>query len=228
MRTTLPLLLTIGIAAAAFSNNPPVPGNKPEYTIGNGTTGIELEIVYDLMCSDSAARDPAFQDFLNMTFLDSTVREHIKVSYTFLPLPYHHGVWIPHKIVPYILDECKANKDKCIFEQYMQYCWAHQADVLDAKNTSQDDLINQWTKQISENFNLPVQDLKDLFDPNTDKHDSEMRTRELYKYNTHHGVSGTPFAFVNGILLESFPNTAQDWMDMLNFVYAEISKGNAY
>ncbi len=48
-----------------------------------------------------------------------------------------------------------------------------------------------------------------------------MRTRELYKYNTHHGVSGTPFAFVNGILLAKYPKSANDWLNMLNSIYKE-------
>jgi hypothetical protein len=42
----------------------------------------------------------------------------------------------------------------------------------------------------------------------------------MYKYNVHHHVSGTPYAFVNGILLEDFPEDSASWMDMLNSVYA--------
>ena len=41
----------------------------------------------------------------------------------------------------------------------------------------------------------------------------------MYKWNAHHHVSGTPFGFVNGILLENFPESAKDWMDMLTSVY---------
>lgn len=55
-----------------------------------------------------------------------------------------------------------------------------------------------------------------------------MRTRYMYKYNAHHHVSGTPFAFVNGILLQNFPATAQDWKDMLDTVYKQVQGGNAY
>jgi hypothetical protein len=41
----------------------------------------------------------------------------------------------------------------------------------------------------------------------------------MYKWNAHHHVSGTPFGFVNGILLENFPESANEWMDMLFSVY---------
>lgn len=104
MKTLALLLLATGFAAATFGNDPPVPGRRPVFYTGSGASGVEIEIVYDLMCSDSAATDPAFQDFLKMSWLTSTVKDQIKLSYTFLPLPYHHGVWLAHLLVPYILD----------------------------------------------------------------------------------------------------------------------------
>jgi hypothetical protein len=180
------------------------------------------------MCADSAALNPEFQKFLDMAWLDSTVRDQVQLSYTFLPLPYHHGVWIPHLLVPYILDVCHADATKCIFQEYMEYCFDHQGDMLDAKDTSQDDLIKSWTKQVADQFKLEQSDLLALYDRQNDKHNSEMRTRYMYKYNAHHHVSGTPFAFVNGILLQDFPETAQDWMDMLTAVWAQTTGGNVY
>jgi hypothetical protein len=41
----------------------------------------------------------------------------------------------------------------------------------------------------------------------------------MYKWNTHHHVSGTPFGFVNGILMENFPESVKEWMDVLTTVY---------
>ena len=93
-------------SAASFDNNPPVSGRRPQWVTGGDKVGIDLEIVYDLMCSDSADADPEFQKFLNMTWLTSTVKDQIKVIYTFMPLPYHHEVWIPTKMIPYHLDVC--------------------------------------------------------------------------------------------------------------------------
>jgi hypothetical protein len=98
------LLATAGFVAADFGNDPPVPGRRPVWYTGSGRSGVEIEVVYDLMCSDSAALDPDFQKFLDMPWNNSTVREEVKLSYTFLPLPYHHEEWIPHLMVPYFLD----------------------------------------------------------------------------------------------------------------------------
>jgi hypothetical protein len=145
--TTLAVLaMATGFASADFGNDPPVPGRRPVWYTGHWKSGVEIEVVYDLMCADSAALNPEFQKFLDMPWLDSTVRDQVQLSYTFLPLPYHHGVWIPHLIVPYILDVCHADATKCIFQEYMEYCFDHQGDILDAKDTSQDDLIKSWTK----------------------------------------------------------------------------------
>ncbi len=108
MRTKIlaSIALLAGLVSADWYNNYPVPGRRPTFVTGDSKQGIDFEIVYDLMCSDSAALDPAFQQFLNMTWnvTNTPVREAVKVSYTFLPLPYHHEVWISHLLVPYFLD----------------------------------------------------------------------------------------------------------------------------
>lgn len=225
------LLLAASFAVADFGNDPPVPARKPVWYVGHWTTGIELEVVYDLMCADSAAADPAYQEFLDMPFPDpkfpGKVRDNIQLSYTFLPLQYHHEVWIPHLIVPYLLDVCYATPDKCIFYEYTAFCFTQQDWILNAKNTSQNDLIDQWTKAVADKFALKQDDLKALY-TDKDTHNSEMRTRYMYKYNAHHHISGTPFAIVNGITLQDFPQTAEDWMDMLKTVWQQSNGGLYY
>ena len=74
-------------------------------------------------------------------------------------------------------------------------------------------------------YGFGVQTIIDLYgDEEKDPHMSEWRTRLMFKWNTHHSRAGTPWAVVNGVLLEVFPAMAQDWMDMLNSVYAEQYK----
>lgn len=74
---------------------------------------IEIEAFMDLFCSGCAAVHPEFKKFLDMPFLSGTVRDAVKVNYNFFPLPYHHAVWIPHKLLPKIIDDCLANPAKC-------------------------------------------------------------------------------------------------------------------
>lgn len=41
----------------------------------------------------------------------------------------------------------------------------------------------------------------------------------MYKYVASRTVTGTPFAIVNGVILNDFPETADEWMKMLKDVY---------
>ena len=193
-----------------------MPGKRPAFTIGTAKQGIDLEIVYDLMCSDSAYLDPAFQQFLNMTWnvTNDLVKNSVKVSYTFLPLPYHHEVWIPHLLVPYFLDQCDYSQ-KCQFLDYMQYCFDNQEDILGAQNSTFNQIVQNWTAAVATNLTLNQTELLLAYNYAKDTRQSEYRTRLMYKWNAHHHVSGTPFGFVNGILMENFPESAKEWMDML-------------
>ena len=141
------------IAAAAsfvsadWYNNVPVPGKRPVFTTGTAKVGIDFEIVYDLMCEDSAALNPYFQQFLNSTWnvTNDLVKNSVKVSYSFLPLPYHLAVWVPHLLVPYLFDQCDYTPEKCVFPQYLQYCFDNQEEVLTAKSISYNQIIANWT-----------------------------------------------------------------------------------
>lgn len=172
------------------------------------------------MCSDSAALNPAFQTFLQSTWnvTNTTFQDAIRVSYTFLPLPYHHEVWISHKLVPYFLDNCNFGPGKCQLLDYMTYCFANQDNILGAKNISENAIIKLWTLQVSAALNISQAELAQVY-TNSDTHDSEYRTRVMYKYNTASHASGTPFGYVNGILLENFPASVDEWTQVIFSVY---------
>ena len=215
------LLGTASLVSADWYNNVPVPGKRPIFTTGTAKQGIDLEIVYDLMCSDSAYLHPKFQEFLDMTWnvTNDLVSNSVKVSYSFLPLPYHHEVWIPHLLVPYLLDQCDFTPEQCKFPQYMNYSFEHQDDILDATNMTNNQIVQMWTTQVAQALSLNQTELLLIYNQGKDTHNSEYRTRLMYKWNTHHHVSGTPFGFVNGILIEDFPESANEWMDLLTTVY---------
>ena len=101
----------------------------------------------------------------------------------------------------------------------MNFCFSNQDVILGAKNSSQKSLINLWTSQVSAALNITQADLLACYNTAYDQHNSEMRTRSMYKWNVHHRNTGTPMGWVNGILLENFPEKANDWMEMLVSVY---------
>lgn len=47
-------LLFLGLASvAAYPNNPPIPGRRSGYTYGTAKCGVEFEVFYDLLCTDT-------------------------------------------------------------------------------------------------------------------------------------------------------------------------------
>ena len=108
---------------AAWDNTPPIPERHPGWYEGKGKQMITFEVFYDLTCPDSAAMNPELVKFLAMPFLDGTVRDAITVNYAFFPLPFHHAAWIPHKIIPYIIDKCVKSQLDCKFPYYLSFAF---------------------------------------------------------------------------------------------------------
>eukprot|EP00350_Pseudokeronopsis_sp_OXSARD2_P013240 CAMPEP_0170542138 /NCGR_PEP_ID=MMETSP0211-20121228/1663_1 /TAXON_ID=311385 /ORGANISM="Pseudokeronopsis sp., Strain OXSARD2" /LENGTH=177 /DNA_ID=CAMNT_0010845107 /DNA_START=137 /DNA_END=667 /DNA_ORIENTATION=- len=174
---------------------------------------MKFEMVFDLMCGDCANEYPTIKEFLAMDFLGTTVKDAITLTYTYSPLPYHHGVWIPHKMVPYILDQCLEDESACLFEEYQQYAIDNQQFMLNAKDQSQDELIPAWVDMVTQA--LGIEDQKDAimleYDRDTEEHDTENRMRLSFKYALSKGVTTTPTVFVNEVMLGEIPETAEEW-----------------
>ena len=180
---------------------------------------IEFEVFYDLTCSASAAMHPELKKFLDMPFLGRTVRDAITVNYAFFPLPYHHAAWIPHKIVPYIIDKCLKDTLGCKMPYYIDFAFNNQDFILGAKDKSYNDIIVAWTGMVSQAFGWPQSELQALFDYSTDTHKSEMRTRYNWKYSASQGIASTPSLAVNGIEVQEPPFDAKSMMKLLTDVY---------
>ena len=73
----------------SYSNSPPLFGTFPGWTQGTDLTGIQITLVYDLLCIDSLNANSVINDLLTMTFNNSTVEEQVIFGYTMMPLPYH-------------------------------------------------------------------------------------------------------------------------------------------
>ena len=87
-------------------------------------------------------------------------------------------------------------------------------------DVGRDTFIQDWTSMVSDQFGIDQATLLGLYDRDTDVHRSEDFTRDLWKYGSARGVSGTPTAFVNGVKLDDFPFTVEDWMNLLNSLMA--------
>ena len=134
-----------------------------------------------------------------MPFLGGTVMDAIKVKYTFSPLPYHHGVWVAHKIIPFIIDQCLTNTLGCKLRYYIKWALQNQMTLLTAWDTPYDQMVQQWTAMVSQAFGWNQSDLLPLYNRDIDTHNSEHRVRYMWEYAVSQGIYNTPGLMVNGI-----------------------------
>ena len=85
-------------------------------------------------------------------------------------------------------------------------------------DTSQDDFIAWWSKQVANEFSLDETEVAACF-TDQDQYNTSSSIRAFWKYATAKGVNGTPTAFVNGVKLDSVPMTVDDWLTLLNQVH---------
>lgn len=200
-QTTLSVISTILFLgfAQAWDNTPPIPERHVGWSEGKGKTMIEFEFFFDVMCGDCARFHPAFDEFLDMPFLNGTVMDAIKVRYSFSPLPYHHGVWLAHKLIPFIIDGCYANPQGCKLKYYVKWALQNQWTLLMAWDSTYDQMVELWTGMVAQAFGWSQSDLLALYNDDTDTHNSEHRTRYMWEYALSQGIYNTPGLMVNGI-----------------------------
>jgi hypothetical protein len=145
---SLILILSAGLLtyqANGWANIPTIPERHPGWGEGKNRLMIKFEVFADLLCDGCAMLHAEFDRFLNMTYLGSPVRDQIGVNYAFLALPYHHASWIPHRLLPYIIDECVSSKGAvCKYKAYIDYTFGIRDSFLDATNITFDDLTTWW------------------------------------------------------------------------------------
>ena len=78
-----------------------------------------------------------------------------------------------------------------------------------------------WTAYVADNLKLDYNELLANYFSDTDKHDSEMRTREFYRTAASRGVTKSSTAAINGVILNEFPNDAESWQKDCQLVFAE-------
>ena len=88
MRVTLSAAM-LASSVLAINNRVPIYGTYPGWVVGKGKTGITVEIVLDLMCSDCQGENPTWNQLLQTPWLDGTVADQVYWAYTPFPLPYH-------------------------------------------------------------------------------------------------------------------------------------------
>ena len=151
-----------------------------------------------MLCDGSAAVHKEFKRFLKMPFQSGTVKDAIKFNIAFFPLPYHEHSWLVTKLLPLIIDQCYFSTLSCKYGYYISYVFDH-LDLISSQDKSELEMIDWWTTHVSDAFGWTKDELMSVYDRTSDTHDSEMRTRYMWKEAAHKGVVGTPTLRVNGV-----------------------------
>ena len=69
-------------------------------------------------------------------------------------------------------------------------------------------------------FNIPSENILDIYQSN-DVHQTNSRVREFWKYGASIGLSGTPSAFINGVMLDEYPKSIDDWKSLFENLHSE-------
>ena len=219
MKSTAFASVLVTTAVGSFSNSVPIYGTYPGWKEGGDKANITLELHYDLLCEDSKGLDPIISKLLATKWLDGTVRDQITVEYTLIPLPYHLHAWQVNQLMPFFIDMCMADSKKCMMDKYKDYAFEQQPKVLAEDTISKDEFTKQWSAQVAKEFGLKEEEVALCYDRSKDPHNTEGKLREMWKYATSNTVSGTPTALINGVKLDSNPDSVEGWLDVLNNVY---------
>ena len=207
-------------AAYAYDNSVPIYGSNPGWIEGKGKAGIKVEIFLDLLCSDCKAENPVWEQLLEQPFLDGSVYDYFTFSFTVFPLPYHYMSFEVNQLISFFMDECTVNSTKCgLASQYKDFAFANQSTILGMKDDSKDWFTQWWSTQVANEFGYDFDTIYGLYDRSTDAHQTFNNTRYFWKYACQKKVSGTPTAFINGVMLDSVPRTVDGWLRDLESIY---------
>ena len=103
-------------------------------------------------------------------------------------------------------------------DQYAELSWDNMDVTLKQTDISEVDWEDQWTTKVADALQLEKSDLMALYSSN-DTHNTNSRVREMWKYSASNGISATPQAFVNGVLLEDYPESVEEWKELFDGLY---------
>ena len=214
----------LGSAAAEIQNSVPVQPKLPGWILGNPSGEVEINVFYDVDCPDSLAANEIFKSLLprDSPVAGKKYSDLIRLRVVPFVLPYHLHAYQQTQMLVYFDDLCSADSTKCYQQQYLELCFSQWQKTLSAKNVSENDFMNSWSKIVADKFGVPQQDLLNLYTKN-DTHQSDWRTRETWKYGAQNGVTGTPVAFVNGVRLDNFPDSVEAWISFFKDLFPQNS-----
>lgn len=180
-------------------------------------------MVYDACCTDSMAQNEVMNQLLTTQWHGAPVFDQIKLSITYLSLPYHLHSYQVTELVPYFMDNCVADPTNCLFNQYKDFAFANVNTNLSLTNLGRNEFITYWTTQVANEFGLDQATLQNVYFTGS-PYNVDSSSRMFFKFATSNGVSGTPTAFINGAMLDDVPQSVNAWLFQLEEVYVSQYK----
>ena len=192
----------------------------PGWQLGTKGAEVEVRVFYDLECPDSLDAHNVWKQLLTepSPIEGQTYHDFVSLIVNPFVLPYHVHSFQSTQIIPYLFDLCEADYSQCLMDKYAELCWANLDTTLTQTDVSEVDWEDQWTTKVASELSLNKDDLMALYSSN-DSHNTNSRVREMWKYSAANGISATPQAFVNGVLLEEYPESVDEWKEFFNSLY---------
>ena len=212
-------LMVAALEALVEANSTPIYGTYPGYTAGKGTTGIEVDLFFDYLCSACQAENPVINELRTTEWkgMDGTYEDLVTFRYTPFPLPYHTHAYQVNQLVPYFMNMCIADSTKCFSDDYRNFAFDQQSTILSMKDTSKDDFITYWSKAVATQLGVDASAIEASYSDSSRL--TDMSLRDMWKYAAARGVYGTPSVFINGVAVDNVPFNVLGWKRLLNQVY---------
>jgi len=208
MKIILSIIVALTLLNATLAQIP-IPNRYDGFSQGDPSSPILFEAFFDLLCPDCAAAWPNIKQVLSYYNQPNTASNLRFYLHTF-PLPYHRNAYLAAQGLHVIGDEASAST-----WEYVDLMFDNQAqfwnDATAEDTTNQ--VIGDMGTLVQKGINFPINAWTAGL--NNDSYDG--LTRISWKYGCSRGVSGTPFFFVNGILVQADPTwTLSDWRSIID------------
>ena len=200
----------------------PLSTTTPGWMVGTEGAPIQIAVFYDLLCPASKADHYFWKSlFPQDSHIEGKKYEDlIEMQVTPFVLPYHLQSWSITKVVHLLQDKCQDDPSTCQMEAYAELAWKDWEVIAADTYVTYNQFRKNWSKLVAQTLSgVTADEIYAVFDSATDTHNSEVRSRSMWKYGTGMSVSGTPTHFINGVQLTDVPDTEEEWKALLKSLY---------
>lgn len=192
--------------AAAVLATPPPP-RTPGFQVGNPLAKSQLDLFLDPHCPASKEFWEFARKAMGSLVEERPLWELLGVRVHFQPLPYHQSAFLALRVFKLI--ERKAWGK---FTDFLDLMFAKIPDyTVGALTKTQDQVKAELIADAVKAVGASTPELVKVFETP----EWEQEARLAFKYAAFRGVTGTPFLFVNGVLVEDTPETVEEFVKFL-------------